>query len=259
MIFKILLVICKLFDKAFGFENRFIPVLLYHSVSNSSSRLSVTPENFKRQMEYIEKKGYKSILPKDLDDPNNTKKRFVITFDDGFKDNYSAALPILEKHGFTAVVFIAAKYIGGKSVYAGKEADREFFMMNIEEIKEIERKGWVVANHFYSHSNLHDLNKADLLGEYKRSKKVLERIITKKENTSLVAYPRNKINKNVIDILKMEGVRTGFSGMSGMYKIGNDKLIIPRIEIDRDATFIKFKLYLSPTFQILKKSKSAIL
>ena len=73
-----------------------IPVLMYHSISDDGSSLSVSPNKFLEQMEYLSKSGYNSINFNQIYKEN--KKPIIITFDDGYKDNLINALPILKKY-----------------------------------------------------------------------------------------------------------------------------------------------------------------
>ena len=96
-----------------------LPVLIYHHVQpltiakkNSQMGLSISPEYFRQHLEYIKDKGYKVIEAKDLVNyfdkgkelPNNS---IMITFDDGYEDNYIYMWPILKEFGYKATIFLA--------------------------------------------------------------------------------------------------------------------------------------------------------
>lgn len=91
-----------------------VPVLMYHSVNwqpNPSNRLAVTPVTFERQMHFLKSHRYNVIPLSSLVEliRNNQKiprKTIVITFDDGYKDNYVYAFPILKKYNLPATIFI---------------------------------------------------------------------------------------------------------------------------------------------------------
>ena len=71
-----------------------IPVLMYHSVSDNKNKMSVSKNNFKKQMKLMNKFGFKGVNLKDID-KNEKGKKFVITFDDGYEDVFINAFPIL--------------------------------------------------------------------------------------------------------------------------------------------------------------------
>ena len=100
-----------------------VPILMYHSISeDTTSSLNVTPENFKKQIDFLAGSGY-SVIPLDeLVEGIRKNKKFpdktvVITFDDGFEDNYLNAFPVLAKHKMPATVFLVAGYIGEREGY----------------------------------------------------------------------------------------------------------------------------------------------
>ena len=86
-----------------------ITILNYHKVDNMNIALSVLPEDFDRQMAYLKENGYNTINTDQLYDymvngaelPENP---IMITFDDGYEDNYQNAYPILKKYGFTGTI-----------------------------------------------------------------------------------------------------------------------------------------------------------
>lgn len=92
-----------------------VPVLLYHSISETpvgAPSLSVTPEAFEAQMNYLAENGYTAIGLDELNRCGACDKPVVITFDDGYADNYTNAYPILKRYGMRATVFMVSDYVG---------------------------------------------------------------------------------------------------------------------------------------------------
>ena len=105
-----------------------VPIIMYHHVKYSEKRdpNSVTPENFAWQMEFIKKNGYQVISLDELIEGIKTGRSFsrksvVITFDDGYEDNYLYAFPTLKKLGITATMFIVSDLIGQKGYLTWEE------------------------------------------------------------------------------------------------------------------------------------------
>ncbi len=93
----------------------------------------------------------------------------VITFDDGFKDNYTHASPVLQKLGFTATIFLATGFIGNKrGKFKGKD------IVNWSEVKELSRSGIRFGSHTVTHPQLRSLDKEKILYEIQCSKEDLE-------------------------------------------------------------------------------------
>lgn len=251
----IIYIIIKFFDTIF-FKGQLdgTPIIFYHSISDKKSRLTVDIAKFEKQMNFLYHRGYKSILPKDLNlnALNNQNKFFLITFDDGIKDIYTNALPILEKYNYKAVVFISTDYIGGKSIYAGTREDKEFEMLSKNEIKKLEQAGWCIANHFAAHKNLTKISSNEIRQEHNKAQFKLKSIL-KNDNSDIVAYPYNRHNKQVMEVLRNLGASMAFNGGNRPYNKKRDNILaIPRIEIDRNVNFAKFRLFFSPEYYILK-------
>jgi len=129
------------------------PILLYHHISISSSQVAstyyVAPEDFEMQMKALSDWGYTSISITQLTEailhgaplPNHP---VVITFDDGNLDVYTNAFPIMQKYGFSGVVYIVVNFI-----YADG-------YMGVDQIQEMVAAGWEVGSHSMTHAHLSD-------------------------------------------------------------------------------------------------------
>ena len=125
-------------------------VLLYHHVDDTTPpSTSITPENFDAHLDYLEREGY-SVLPlmdivQALGEGETLPPRAVaLTFDDGYSSVYSEALPRLERRGWPFTVFVSTDYIDDG--YAG--------FMGWAELRDLETRGGMVANHSTTHAHL---------------------------------------------------------------------------------------------------------
>ncbi|SAK46815.1 polysaccharide deacetylase [Caballeronia hypogeia] len=95
---------------------RAVPVLMYHHISTSPGMITVNPEHFTAQMDYLAEAGYRTIgsaqLAAFLRGEDVPAKSIVITFDDGYLDNWVHAHPALAKHDFTALCFLVSSWPG---------------------------------------------------------------------------------------------------------------------------------------------------
>ena len=134
-----------------------VPILTYHSFDYGKGALSVTPENFERQMRYLKVKGYNVIPLDELVTGIKNKKKFahntvVITIDDGYENNFSYAYPILKKYGLPATIFLITNNIG---IHAG--------FLNWDEVKEMSKNNISFGGHTKNHIYLPSVTKEDAL------------------------------------------------------------------------------------------------
>lgn len=166
-----------------------VPVYMYHSIIEkpfgSDEGLFVKPNDFEEQVKFIGENGFTSIFDYDL--PNSSKfiKPIVITFDDGYEDNYTYAFPILKKYNIKATIFVISGSIGKPKYLTAKQ------------IKEMSDSGLVnIESHTESHIDLSSCTEEKIDSEFSSSNQTLESITDKKVKT--VAYPYGKRNRTVI-------------------------------------------------------------
>lgn len=97
-------------------RNRTVPVLMYHHVTPAGGAINVTPEHFRDQLAWLRARGYRSLTCEEfaahLAGKAAPARSVLITFDDGYLDNYVYAWPLLREYGFHAVVFLVTSWIG---------------------------------------------------------------------------------------------------------------------------------------------------
>ena len=163
------------------------PILMYHSISNRVNH--VTAKNFEAQIKYMVDNGYKAIFPEEIRDSNKNDKLIIITLDDGYRDNYETAFPILKKYNVKATVFMITFLIGTDD-YLTKE-----------QIKELEDSGLVrVEPHTHYHGPQPGLLKeedgeAKVRWQFEKSNAVLKEITGR--DHKVLAYPYGEYNDEV--------------------------------------------------------------
>ncbi len=212
------------------FKQQF-PILAYHRIQEKPEYgMDVATADFSRQMDWLHRQGWQTIsldqikecLDQDLALP---AKSFTLTFDDGHKDNYAQALPILKRYGFSALIYLTAGYIGttkyavktevGRQWLAQKPATwqdqdtvncRKFEFLSWEEIQEMKTAGWEFGAHTLSHPHLTRLSRQEQFKEIEDSKKLLEN----KLNTPIkhFCYPYQDYNQETEDLVRQAGFLT---------------------------------------------------
>jgi len=227
---SILIIICVLVtSKVSAFSNTPIakkyevPILVYHSIgpvpkikeSKMQTHYRVTTENFEKQMQFLKDNGYQPITFKKLVNSFNNyvmklpEKSVVITFDDGWKNQYDNARPILEKYNFSATFFITTGYVNYKAY------------MNWDDLKYLSNHNFEIASHTKSHQVSTKIHFDKLQSELAESKKILENKLGIKIST--LAYPNYAENEVVHQVVKTAGY-FGARGGWANFKNGKDHI-----------------------------------
>ena len=220
-------------------DNRGIPVLYYHSVRESAdNEVTITPELLRTQLQYIRDEGYVTLTLSELKAYilNNSPipaKSILITFDDGYMDNYDKAFPILKDLNMVATIFCITSNLDG-SYYLSKEA-----------ITEMSNYGIDIESHTVNHPKLNEMTYNEQLAELIESKKTLESITGKKIES--IAYPFGDFNDDSIKAAKDAGYTLGFTTKKGLSDRDDNPLKLDRIYISSKYDMDTFKEILNKT------------
>jgi peptidoglycan/xylan/chitin deacetylase (PgdA/CDA1 family) len=200
----------------FLFPKRRVPVLAYHSVDKSGSVISISPTNFRRHMEYLRYAGYQTLSLKEyfkcLDiDPQPSQKKVVLTFDDGFKNNYTQVFPILCELGFTATIFLATDYVAECCSWEKHKPIPPLPLLSWDEIRQMSEHGIEFSSHTCSHPYLTQLGENEIRVELLKSKSIIEDKIHKK--VDFFAHPYGDTDERTQRILKECGYLGAFGGV----------------------------------------------
>ena len=161
-----------------------VPVLMYHAVSDDTwgiAELFVSPASMEAQIKALLNAGYTPITFEDLDHVDLIAKPVLLTFDDGYRDNYTSLFPLLKKYQVKATVFLIGRMTG---------ADK---YLTIDQIREMQASGLVsFQSHTMSHSNLDELNATQLHGEMADSRMAIARLTGREP--FVLCYPSGRAN-----------------------------------------------------------------
>lgn len=152
-----------------------VPVLMYHHVSPSDGAITVSPKNFEDQLAWLARNGYCSLTTDEfaahLQGEPIADKSVLITFDDGYLDNWVYAYPLLKKYGYKATIFIVTSWVGeGEARPVAGEGqvphtpphveceqriaagDADSVMLRWSEIRAMQESGLI---EFHSHTHTH--------------------------------------------------------------------------------------------------------
>lgn len=223
-------------------ERGAIPVLNYHQVeAKDGNPLTLRPEQFEAQMDYLDAEGYTPVTIDEMMDAYEhgaplPKKPVVITFDDGYDDNYTYAYPILKKHGFKATIFLIYDFT---DTYPG--------YLTWDQIDEMKASGLIrFESHTMTHANLSKLTSADeLRHEISDSRRLLSEKLG--DDVRYIAYPGGVVNEQIETITRDAGYRGGFTVHYGLSNPDEGRYQMDRIPIfgANMHTMQRFKLRLA--------------
>ena len=217
------------------FKPRGIPILGYHSIDNNDLNISTPPEMFAFQMGFLKSAGIRVISLKQLMSVVYSEKEIpgkvlVLTFDDGLKDFYKSAWPILCRYGFSATVFVPTDFIGEKSWWYNDYGLTPLPMLDWQELRELSKSGIDIQSHWCSHRKLTDLALSDTQKEVRESKKILEQGLGK--SVDFICCPQGDVDESVIEAIKASGYKGAICGEDGIYKVGDNPYMIKRQLLD---------------------------
>ena len=212
------------------------PILLYHHVANlkSPNLYNVNPDNFRKQMVTLKSLGYSaipvSLLVQVIKEGGDLPPRpVVITFDDGYEDVYENAYPILKELGFSANLYLIAKYL-----------DQPGYLTK-DQILEMQNAGWEFGSHSLTHSHLKTLSSGSLVNEVDHSRQVL--IDELQLPITTFAYPYGERNDFVVQIVQQQ--YQAAQGLGESNEHSSDTLFfLSRREVGSKTDMRKFLSYL---------------
>jgi len=219
-------------------ENNKIPILMYHSISyEKGNALRIPKESFRNQMRYLKDNNYTTLSLDELYAYMKMGKKLpaksiVITFDDGYKDNYTNAFPILEEFKFKATVFVITNAI---------DKDKNYLTSN--EIKLMDKNNMRIESHTASHEHLDKIPYKDEVTTMTTSKSNLEKILGREIN--YIAYPYGEYNSDTIKAAKQSGYKLAFSTEFGWINKNNNIYSLGRIYISSFYNLESFKAKLN--------------
>ena len=227
-----------------------IPILMYHSISNDKNDLSVSVENFEKQMKLMKNSGFETIYFNKLSNHKN-KKKFIITFDDGYENLITNALPILKKYNFTSTCFFIPKYIGKFNIWdEDKPNFKKLNLMNFDQIKLWVNEGMSVGSHTLSHKNLMELNYKDKINEIIDPLSIFSNKLSIK--IDCFSYPYGRFDNESLNIVK-ENYKFAVTTKRSRFKENKFNLYeLPRVPINSNDNIFKFFVKINTIYEDLK-------
>jgi len=227
-----------------------IPVLMYHSISKYNDNFSVKIANFKKQMKLMHSLGYKGYSLNKINQ-SNSKKKFIITFDDGYENIFTQAMPVLKKFNFTATCFIVSNKIGNFNDWdKNKKKYKKKRLMNKKQIKIWIKNGFEIGSHTMNHLNLKKINKKEKINQILKPKTFFKN--NYKINIESFSYPFGAYDIDCLKILKKRYKFAVTTKRSRYIKGKFNLLEIPRVPINSNTSLFKYFIKISTFYEDIK-------
>jgi len=220
---------------------RSIPVLMYHRVPDqpiaTKHRTFVTRRNFEKHLRFFRLRGLQSITFQDYLDFSNgnnarrkfPKKPFILTFDDGYRDNFQNMLPLAQKYSFKGVLFLLGDFTTSGNFWDIGEDLEANRLMTTEQKKAFVENGWEIGAHTMTHPHLTGLSDQEVLYELDESRIRIEQELQIKVVS--FAYPYGSYDNRIKALVKQTGFDFGIATDNGGMTIEDDRFAIFRVNI----------------------------
>ncbi|WP_163114657.1 polysaccharide deacetylase family protein [Bacillus safensis] len=198
-----------------------LPILMYHSISSGNS-LRVPKSEFASHMKWLKENDYVTLSPEEVyrvftTNSMPSKKSVLITFDDGYTDNYTKAFPILKQYRMKATIFMIEQSIGRPNHLTDEQMD------------EMMAHGISIESHTIHHLELNRLSKQQQEEELKGSKTFFDQRFS--QRTRMVSYPVGRYNEETLKLAKEAGYQMAVTTEPGHAKKEQGMMSLHRVRI----------------------------
>jgi peptidoglycan/xylan/chitin deacetylase (PgdA/CDA1 family) len=182
-------------------------VLMYHSVSpydEDPHEVTITPERFERHMRWLRGRGLRGVSMAELLSARakgRSRGMVGLTFDDGYQDFVTYAMPILQRYGFTATTFVLAGRLGGHNAWDSPGPYKA--LLTADQVCQAAQDGMEIASHGLDHVSLLKADDTQLSAETVRSRAILQELLGKQIRG--FCYPWGDLDARVLKAVRAAG------------------------------------------------------
>lgn len=215
-------------------------VVVYHTISKPDvplpANIDISAERFEQHLNWLARRRSRVAPLRDLLTASHQKSLIAITFDDGYQDNLTVALPLLEKYELPATIFVTADFIN-KNNY-----------LTSEDLKSLAAHPLItIGSHGLLHRHLTRLSQNEARHELIHSKEILEKIIS--QTVDLLAYPYGDCNRAIEQLSEDCGYVAAWSVWNG----NNTPHSRWRVPLGRNDNLLRFIAKVSPAYFPVKR------
>ena len=233
-----------------------IPILVYHQIDTAPPKgapfrgLYVSPAAFARQMALLKLLGYHGMSMTDLQPylrGEKSGKVVGITFDDGYLNNLTNALPALQKQGFTSTCYVVDGLLGQTNVWDAQIGIAQTPLMTAEQLLQWQTGGQEVGAHTHEHVDLLTISELAAWKQIANSKPVLQNLLDKPVNH--FCYPYGKFDERHSTMTKQAQYETATTTVRGRVTKATNLLTLPRVPVLRSTSLPVFWLKIATAYE----------
>jgi peptidoglycan/xylan/chitin deacetylase (PgdA/CDA1 family) len=224
----------------------FPPILMYHAVARAEqdpNRLCVSPQLFDAQMGYLSRRGLRGVSVGELLESvglGRSEGLVGLTFDDGYRDFLDTAVPIMERYGFSATVFVVGGRPGGENDWEHAHEPRPpMRLLGPDGIREAAERGMEVGAHSMTHPRLSGLEPDRLEREVGGSRRALGEVLGGEIRG--FCYPYGDLDLPAIRAVQRAGYDYACAWKS---RVTHDDYDLFRTPVDQQDGMLRFKVKL---------------
>lgn len=214
---------------------------MYHRIDRPKPKSKVaghyvSPDLFDRQMTTLAKLGYSSVsVSRIFDGPDSLPRKPIgITFDDGYENFQTHALPSLTRVGFSATVFLVTELMGLHNEWDTDAGDVEERLLSTEQVRSCHSSGTEFGSHTLTHLDLTTCPGNEAWRQISESKAAVEAVTG--EPATAFCYPYGRHSAETREMVEKAGYRTACSTLKGLNSQDTDPFALKRINVRRDTS-----------------------
>ena len=238
-----------------------VPILTYHQIARAPTRgapfrgLYVAPDAFSRQMAFLKLLGYRGLSMGQLLPYLRGEQRgkvVGITFDDGYLNNLTDALPVLQRHGFSATCYVVSQLLGRTNVWDQTLGVAQTTLMDATQLRQWVAGGQEVGAHTCHHVHLTKTDAAVCQSEISHCKSELEAVVD--GPVQHFCYPYGEFGPEHAALVVQAGYLTATTTQRGRCQAGEDFMQLPRVPVVRSTTLPSLWLKVGTAYEDRKRA-----
>jgi peptidoglycan/xylan/chitin deacetylase (PgdA/CDA1 family) len=236
-----------------------LPILCYHNVATAPREapfklLYVSPDSFERQLWALRRLGLRGVSTGEgvARLRNGTVRGCVVlTFDDGYADTLTTAVPLLKRYGFAATCYVVSGALGTYNRWDAQQLRENKPLMSREQLGEWLAAGMEVGSHSCSHPRLHELHMEAALEEIAGSRAALQNMLG--VPIEHFAYPFGYFTAEIVELVRRAGYSSAVTVQPGVARTSDDRHRLPRILVNGERGLWRFLLHVATPYERLRR------